>query len=575
MPLKPEALSRRWRLETPPDETEAQALAAVLNLPLPLARLLVQRGFADVDAAKRFLRPTKEDLHDPFLLPDMAPAVDRLLRAVKSGETVFVHGDYDVDGQCAAAIMTRVIRHLGGRAVPFVPHRLRDGYDLSAAGVAAASQAGAAVILTLDCGTTAIEPVAEARRLGMDVIVVDHHLPAPERPDALALVNPRRPESTYPCPDLCGAGLGWKLAVALTKAAGRAEQFPWYLLDLAALATVADLVPLCDENRVIVRLGLRMMRDTQWIGLKALIAAAGLANRNIRAGQVAFTLGPRINAAGRIGDANDGLRLLLSDDPAEAETLAAQLERQNAERQALDQRTLDEALDVLSLDYDPARHAGIVLAKEGWHPGVIGIVASRVVEQIARPVFLVAMDGETGKGSGRSVPRCDLHRALASCSDLLERWGGHKMAAGLTISRDRLDEFKEAFNEACLNQVRPEDLVATQRVDAVLALGDLTDEFERILRHLEPCGMGNPGPVFGLEKVTLAGAPRPIGERHVRFVLTDGDKRLRTVAWGLREAVEQLVSAGGPLRAAIRLDHDSWLGQETVEGRLVTLAPCA
>ena len=292
MPLKPEALSRRWRLEAPPDETEAQALAAVLNLPLPLARLLVQRGFADVDAAKRFLRPSKDDLHDPFLLPDMAPAVDRLARAIKSGETVFVHGDYDVDGQCAATIMTRVIRHLGGRAVPFVPHRIRDGYDLSAAGVTAAAAVQARVILTLDCGTTAIEPVAQARGLGMDVIVVDHHLPAPERPDALALVNPRRPESTYPCPDLCGAGLGWKLAVALTRALGQGEQYPWYLLDLAALATVADLVPLCDENRVIVRLGLRMMRDTQWIGLKALIGAAGLANRSIRAGQVAFTLGP-------------------------------------------------------------------------------------------------------------------------------------------------------------------------------------------------------------------------------------------------------------------------------------------
>jgi single-stranded-DNA-specific exonuclease len=575
MPSKPEALSRRWRLEAPPDETEAQALAAVLSLPLPLARLLVQRGFADVDAAKRFLRPTRDDLHDPFLLPDMAPAVERLARAVKTGETVFVHGDYDVDGQCAAAIMTRVIRHLGGKAVAFVPHRLRDGYDLSAAGVTAAQQAGAAVIVALDCGTTALEPVAEARRLGMDVIVADHHLPGPERPAALALVNPRRSDNRYPCPDLCGAGLGWKMAVALTRAMGKGEQFPWYLLDLAALATVADLVPLCDENRVIVRLGLRMMRDTQWIGLRALIGAAGLANRSIRAGQVAFTLGPRINAAGRIGDANDGLRLLLSDDQAEAEGLAAQLERQNAERQALDQRTLDEALDVLSLDYDPARDAGVVLAKEGWHPGVIGIVASRVVEQIARPVFMVALDGDTGKGSGRSVPRCDLHRALAGCADLLERWGGHKMAAGLTISRDRLDEFKVAFNEACLNQVRPEDLVATQRVDAVLALADLNEEFERMLRHLEPCGMGNPGPVFGLEKVALAGAPRPIGERHVRFVLTDGDKRLRTVAWGLRDAVEQVVADGGPLRAAVRLDHDSWLGQETVEGRLVTLARCA
>ena len=572
MPLTLDTLSRRWRLEAAPDEALSSALAGALHIPMPLARLLVQRGHSDAEAAKKFLRPSREHLHDPMLLPDMDKAVDRLVRAVTAGETVLVHGDYDVDGQCATTIMTRTIRQLGGKAVPFVPHRIRDGYDLSAAGVQKAVEVGAQVILTLDCGTTAVEPVAQARALGMDVVIADHHQLGPERPDALALVNPRRPDNSYPCPDLCGAGLAWKLAVALTRAMGREEQYPWYLLDLAALATVADLVPLCDENRVIVRLGLKMMKETRWPGLRALMATAGLANKSIRAGQVAFVLGPRINAAGRVGDANDGLRLLLADTAEEAEPLAAQLERQNAERQALDQRTLDEALEVLALDYDPERHAGVVLAREGWHPGVIGIVASRVVERIARPTFLVAIDGETGKGSGRSVPKVDLHRALSHCSDLLEKWGGHKMAAGLTIHRDQLEDFKVAFNEACLNQARPEDLVPTQRVDVVVELSELTDEFERMLRALEPTGMGNPGPVFGLEGVALHGVPRAIGERHIRFVLTDGSKRLRTVAWGMREDVERVVAAGGSLKAAIKLDHDSWLGQEVVEGRLVTLA---
>jgi single-stranded-DNA-specific exonuclease len=566
-----EVLDRRWRIEPAPDAALVTGLARALSVPEPFARLLALRGLGDAESARRFLRPTRHDLHDPTLLPDMERAVERLVRAVRGGETVLVHGDYDVDGQCATAIMTRVLRHLGGRAVPFVPHRLRDGYDLSAAGVRAAREAGATVILALDCGTTAVEAVADARSGGMDVIIADHHLPGPERPDALALINPRRPDSTYPAADLCGAGLSWKLGQALLHALGRGDTFAWHLVDLAALATVADLVPLTGENRVIVRLGLRVMRETAWRGLAALIAEAGLAGKTIRAGQVAFVLAPRLNAAGRIGDANDGLRLLLTDEPAEADALAQQLGRQNAERQALDQRTLDEALETLDREYDPARDIGVVIARDGWHPGVIGIVASRVVERIARPTFLVALDGEVGKGSGRSVARCDLHASLASCAGLLERWGGHRMAAGLTVRRERLDEFRAAFNAACAAQVRPEDLVPTQRVDAVLTIGELDGGLERMLRHLEPTGMGNPGAVFGLERLAIAGA-RPIGERHIRFTLSDGTGRLRTVAWNVREEVERALAAGGPVRAAVRLERDSYLGQEFVEGRLVTLA---
>jgi single-stranded-DNA-specific exonuclease len=568
-----EILERHWRLEPPPDDDVARALAGALEVPLPFARLLVQRGLAEPAAARRFLRPARQDLHDPHLLPDFDRAVDRLSDAVRRGELVFVHGDYDVDGQCATTIMTRALRHAGGRAEPFVPHRLRDGYDLSTAGVTAAQRAGAALILTLDCGTTAVEAVAEARRLGMDVIVADHHLPGAQRPDALALVNPKRPESTYPFPELCGAGLAWKLALGVLEAAGKGDRFAWHLADLAALATVADLVPLTGENRVLVHFGLRVMRRTSWPGLAALITEAGLADRELKAGHIGFVLGPRINAAGRVGDATDGLRLLLSDDAAEAAVLARQLERQNAERQALDQRTLDEALADLDTWFDPARHVGVVLARDGWHPGVIGIVASRVVERIGRPAFLVAFDGEIGKGSGRSVPRCDLHAALAASAAHLDRWGGHRMAAGLTVQRARLDAFREAFDAACAAQLPAAACVPTQRVDAVVPLADLDDGFERLLRRLEPTGMGNPGPVFGVEGVAVAGPLKPIGERHVRLTLADEATRLRTVAWGMREEVERVVrSATGPLRAALKLECDRWGGRETVEGRLVTLA---
>ncbi|HWO87774.1 MAG TPA: single-stranded-DNA-specific exonuclease RecJ [Gemmatimonadales bacterium] len=570
--LRGEPLSRRWRLEAEVDDSAAGALAAALSVPVPFARLLVQRGYGSVETARRFLRPSRADLHDPFLLPDMDVAVERLARAVRHGETVLVHGDYDVDGQAATAILTRAIRHAGGLAVPFVPHRLRDGYDLGMAGVREAAERKASLIVALDCGTTAVESIRQALSRGIEVIVADHHLPGPERPPALALVNPRRPESSYPFPDLCGAALAWKLALALHTSLALGEAYVWHLVDLVALATVADLVPLIGENRVLTRLGLKVMKQTRWPGLAALIAESGLSGRTIRAGQVAFVLGPRINAAGRVGDAADGLRLLLSDDEEEAHLLARQLGRQNEERQALDQRTLEEALQDLESWFDPARHVGVVLAREGWHPGVIGIVASRVVERIARPTFLVALDGDLGKGSGRSVPRCDLHAALSRCSGHLERWGGHRMAAGLTVSRARLGEFRDAFNRAVGEQVSADQLFPTQRVDAVLSLADITSELERLLRTLEPTGMGNPSPVFGLKSVRLEGEPRPIGEAHVRLVLTDGERRLRTVAWGQREAVEAVVSGASCLDAAVKLELDTWMGRDTVEGRLVALA---
>ena len=568
-----DSLGRRWEVEPAPDAAASERLGRTLNVPQSFAALLLQRGHDAPDAARRFLRPRREDLHDPALLPDLPRAVERLAEAVRRRETVFVHGDYDVDGQCATAILTRVLQRAGTPVVPFVPHRLRDGYDLSGAGVRAASAAGASVLVTLDSGTTALEPVRAARGAGMDVIVVDHHLPGEVWPDAYALVNPRRPDSRYPCPDLCGAGLAWKVAVALSEALRLPDGMAWRLLDLVALATVADLVPLAGENRVLVRLGLKLMGETPWPGLAALIREAGLAEKPLRTGHLGFALGPRLNAAGRVGEAIDGLRLLLTDDPEEAARLAAQLERQNGERQALDQRTLDEALTDLEAAFDPARDAGVVLARDGWHPGVVGIVASRVLERVARPVFLIAFEGDVGKGSGRSVAGCDLHAALARCAPHLEKWGGHRMAAGLTIRRAHLDAFRTAFNAACAAQLDPAALAPTQRVDAVLPLEQLTDELERLVRALEPTGIGNPNPVFGMRGVRVEGRLRPMGERHIRLALTDGRGVLEAVAFGAREEVERVVGgARGPLRAAVRLERDTWKGHDRLEGRLVALA---
>ncbi len=571
-----EPLRRKWQTEPEPDPGRVAALARDLGAPRPFAALLVQRGMPDAETARRFLKPTRAELHDPALLPDIAIAVDRLAAAVRRGEPVLVHGDYDADGQCAAALATRILRLGGANAVPFVPHRVRDGYDLSAAGVAAARAANAKVILALDCGTTAVDAVAAARAAGIDVVIVDHHLPGPAPSEAVALVNPRRADSAYPFPDLCATGLAFKLVQALAPAIGVSPAAPWHFLDLVALATVADLVPLVGENRVLVHLGLKLVGASHSPGLAALVTTAGLGTRPIRAVHLAFALGPRLNAAGRVGDAGDGLRLLLTDDTNEAYRLATQLERQNAERQALDKRTLDEALDDLDAAFDPARDAGVVLARDTWHPGVIGIVASRVVERIARPTFLVAFDGDVGRGSGRSVSRCDLHLALQRCAGHLEKWGGHRMAAGLTVRRDRLDAFRDAFNRACAEQVAPAELAPSQRVDAVLEIGELTGELERALRALEPTGLGNPGAVFGLTGLTLAAAPRRMGEQHVRLAVRDGTGVLPVVGFGMRETVEEtLRSSTGPYRAAIRLERDTWEGRDRVEGRLVAFAGAA
>ena len=565
-------VARRWHYEPTPDPALVAALARDLGAPLPFAALLLQRGVTDAIGARRFLRPSRDELHDPGLLPDISVAVERLAGAVRRSETILVHGDYDADGQCAAALATRILRLGGARVATFIPHRLRDGYDLSEAGVAAARRAGAAVILALDCGTTAVEAVAAARASGIDVIVVDHHLPGPVRPDAAALVNPRRPESTYPFPDLSATGLAFKLALALAPALGKPAGAPWHFLDLVALATVADLVPLVGENRILVRLGLKLIGASRSAGLAALVTTAGLGTKPIRAVHLGFALAPRLNAAGRVGDAGDGLRLLLTEDTSEAYALAAQLERQNTERQALDQRTLDEALEDLDKAFDPARDAGVVLARDTWHPGVIGIVASRVVERIARPAFLVAFDGDVGKGSGRSVSRCDLHRALQRCAGHLEKWGGHRMAAGLTLRRDRLDAFREAFNAACAEQVAPADLAPSRRVDVLLPIAELTGELERALRGLEPTGLGNPSAVFGLAGLSLAGPLRRMGDLHVRLSVRDDTGLLALVGFGMREEVERAVRAGGSsgsYRAAVRLERDTWQGRDQVEGRLL------
>jgi single-stranded-DNA-specific exonuclease len=544
-------------------------VSAELRLPEPLAALLVQRGFGEPEGARRFLRPALEQLTDPLALAGMPEAVAAIAAGVRRGTPIMVHGDYDVDGQCSAAILVRTLRLAGATVVPFIPHRLKHGYDFGAAGLEAARAAGVGLVLTCDCGITAVEPVRLAREAGMEVVVTDHHLLGEAVPAATAIVNPQRPDDASGLRQLCGAGIAFMLARALVPVLGLPANFAFHLLDLAALATVADVVPLRGDNRVIVRHGLRLLAETRWTGVRALIAQAGLAGKEIRAGQVGFILGPRLNAAGRLGDAMDGLALLLTDDELEAKRLAARLETLNGERQALDQRMLEEALAEAEAQGGTAA-SGFVLHREGWHAGVVGIVASRVVERYGRPTFLVALDGETGKGSGRSISRFDLHGALHACGDLLERFGGHRMAAGLTVRRDRLPAFRERFNALVAEEVPAALLGPEQRVDLVIRLADATAEFERLARHLEPCGTGNPSPVLGVRGARLAHR-RKVGANHLKGVLQQGGVELPLIGFGWWDRVPWLSDA--PVDVAFRLESDTWQGEARLQAKLCAIAP--
>ena len=560
----------RWILPERPDPEAVARLQRELHLPEPLCRLLAARGLADIDGAKVYLRPRLDQLHDPCLMLDLERAVDRLGRAIDHGEKILIHGDYDVDGMCSTTLMTRTLRMLGATVVPFIPRRIEDGYDLGSAGVDAALREGVGVVVTCDCGTSAHEPVRALQAAGIDVIISDHHLPSGgQLPEAFAILNPKRPGCTSPDHDLAAVGVAFKLALALVRKRGGNENAVFGMLDLVALATIADIAPLRGENRVLARYGLKMLNETQNIGLRALIRAAGLADRPITAGRVGFILAPRLNAVGRLGHAIRGVELLLSTDEHRANALARDFEELNERRQEVDRATLVRARELMSgADLDETY--GIVLAEEGWHPGVIGIVASRIVEEFGRPTVLVALESGIGKGSGRSISAFDLHAGLSGCRELLLRFGGHRSAAGITIARDQLPAFAERFNAIARERLSPEDLVPELRADLAVSLGELTLELEALLRHIEPCGVGNPSPVLVARDLTVAAAPKVVGreQEHLKLWLGDASgAHIEALGWGMAKRATE-VELGSTIDVAFRLESDEWNGEKRLQARL-------
>jgi single-stranded-DNA-specific exonuclease len=548
-------------------------LQSSLGLPRPLCALLAARGLTEPGRAKAFLRPELSALHPPGDLPDLPRAVGRITTAVRDGETILVHGDYDVDGMAGTTLLTRWVRGLGGRVVPFLPHRLRHGYDLGEAGLEAARRAGASLLVSVDCGILAFDAVERARGMGLDVIVTDHHAPGEALPRALAVVNPGRADSSYPNPWLCGTGVVFKLCQGLAEAVGVSQEVLHPYLDLVALATVADLVPLTGENRVLARFGLKAMARTANPGLQALMARAGVDPGSLSARALGFQLAPRLNAVGRLGDPELALRLLLTDDLREAASLAEDADAMNRARQEEDRRTLEEALALLAAGYDPDRDFGVVLASEGWHPGVVGIVASRIVERVHRPVVLVALDGERGRGSARSVPGFHLLDGIRACGSLLERFGGHRQAAGMDIRRDRVEAFREAFNRQARHALEGTDPRPELKADLEVQVAELTADLHRFLRHMGPHGIGNPRPLFLVRGAVAEGAPRVVGEGHLKLRLAQGRSSVEAIGFHLAERIQPAALARGPVDAVFHLQENEYRGVTTLQAGLRDLRP--
>ncbi len=565
--------ARAWRPRRPETSRPAGDLEGLLGLPRIVADFLRGRGLGAEDAARRYLRPRVEHLGPPHGLADLPAAVARLETALRSGETIFIHGDYDVDGMCGAALYARVLRRLGGAVVAHVPHRLRDGYDLGPAGIERARAAGARLLLTVDCGTTARDAVATAGAAGMDVIVTDHHAVGGRLPDCLAVVNPAREDCAYGEP-LCGTGVAFKVCEALVAARGGSRQDLLWELDLVALATIADLVPLRGENRVLARYGIRVLANSRNPGLRELLRECGADVSALRTRDLSHGLAPRLNAIGRLEDAADGLALLLEGDPGSAAVAARHLGEVNRRRQELDRATLEEALSDLAAVYDPARGRSVVVAGHGWHPGVIGIVASRLVERLHRPTFVIALpDGDgIARGSGRSIPGFDLVGALADTSPLLARYGGHAMAAGLDIAPERVADFRRAFEVAAVRRLTPDQLTPAIAFDAEASLATLLDDFAPFQRNMEPFGVGNPTPTFLCRDVRVAATPRVVGRGHLKLRLERDDRTADAIGFHLAEGWESL-ETGSRLDVVVQLREEVWRRRRSVVLKLLDARP--
>ena len=552
----------------PCNDEDAKALGAALNLHPAVARLLCMRGLGDPEVARRFLHPTMDHLHDPYLLADMGKAVDRIERALAAKERIAIHGDYDVDGITSTVILRRALEMLGGEVVHFIPERLRDGYGLQPAAIDRLHGEGVRLVISVDCGIRGTEAALRARELAIDLIITDHHEPDGTLPPALAVINPKRRDCTYPDKNLAGVGVALKLVQALCQRADKAKWLPAFV-KIAAIGTLADVVPLVGENRVIAKLGLESLsKGRHTVGLRALLDAAGLTGKTIDSYHVGFILAPRVNAAGRMSTPDIATRLLLATDEGaidEARGLAQQLNDENLKRQTEEADLVTQAKKAIDTDPAIGAHNVLVVGGEGWHRGVIGIAASKLVDAYSKPAIVLSVDGEVAHGSCRSIPAFDMLDALERCADLFLRFGGHKQAAGLTMDAAKVPEFRARINAHADAVLEPDQLRPRLHIDGNLNLKHITPDLVDGLNLMAPFGLANPRPVFHAMPVEVVDGPRPLKDRHLKMTFRQDGRSFRAIAWRAAERAAFLTEHRAGVNLAFSLDQNEFQGETYLE----------
>lgn len=563
-------MEKRWKI-IPASEQEVAALHRELQVHPMISRLLVQRGIKDYETARLFFRPDPDHLHDPFLMKDMEKAVSRILRAFEKGEKMLVYGDYDVDGTTAVASLFQFIRQLHPSVEFYIPHRYREGYGISQAGIDYAAGNGFQLIVSLDCGIKSTELIRQAADKGIDFIVCDHHLPDDELPPAFAILNPKQIDCNYPFKDLCGCGVGFKLMMGLAQRLDLPRESYWKYIDLVVTAIAADIVPITGENRVLAYYGLKKINENPSPGIQALIRLAGV-QQKIHSQNLVFIIAPRINAAGRMDVAHTAVQLFLQPDLAAAMEIAQQLQINNDERKEADSLITGEALEQLKQDPENHHKKSTLVYKETWHKGVVGIVASRLIDTYYRPTIVLTKSGDYVAGSARSVAGFNLYEAIHACREWLLGYGGHFAAAGMTLLPEHVPSFANAFEKAVAERIQPEQLTPEIQIDAEISFKEATTSLYRIIQQMEPFGPENMRPVFIARKVKNTGFSKMVKEQHIRFVLRQNNNTLNGIGFNLKHLFP-LVESNDWMDVVFNLDENEYNGQLFLQMRVLDVRP--
>lgn len=563
-------MSFRWNFIQPEREETVPRLQEELGIPRSVAQLLAIRKIHTFEDARTFFRPSLSQLHDPFLMKGMDAGSDRLASAVRSGEKVVVYGDYDVDGTTATAIVYTFLKNFGLQVHYYIPHRFKEGYGIGVEGIDFARDVGATLIVSVDCGITAVDETEYAKSKGIDLIICDHHNAGDVIPDAVAVLDPKQPGCPYPFKGLSGAGVGFKLVQATLVRLGLQPDVAHPYLDLVAISIASDIVPIVDENRILMREGLLRINAAPRPGIKALLDRIQLKDTEISTSHIVFSLGPRINAAGRMGDAAVAVALLISENEDEANEYAARLEKINFLRRDTDTKTMDQALQQLNSQIDPESCSCLVLHDPDWHLGVIGIVASRLVDMYCRPTIMLSTVDGLIKGSARSISGFNIYDALKQCDDLLVQFGGHKYAAGLTIEEDQLKSFIERFQQITGDMLSEQDFKPELLIDAELPFSEITPRFWKLLKQFEPYGPNNLKPIFVSRDIDIAGRLSIVGQGHIKMrVRQNGTGSLDAIGFNMKKFAEPIRNAGAdPIDIAYTLEENTWNNRTALQIRI-------